>query len=162
MSHAIIPVACTMLHTRARVVGSHGTGGEISKLLYGARDDFRAITRVQPNRHGIFATVVHHILKPGDLISLDWRPGYHDNGYVEHATADWKSKSDHYRNCYSEGSLHVDSCFLIIQRPTKKVYTQMGFEVSINACCGNSARMIDATPKSYCRVEFNESESQAV
>ncbi len=133
-------------------VKSVGGGGEISKLPYGGRNDFKATAWVQPNWEGTFRTVVHYILKVGDIVMLDWRAGYHNNGYVEHAQANWKKKYDDYPCSYSEGQLHADSVFFTIHREGKKNTKIMMFEVKMNVCADNSARMIKVEPETYCLI----------
>lgn len=141
---------------------SVGSGKGIDSLPYLGRDDFHATAWVHPNYWcGSFRTIAHEILKVGDIISLEWKSGYHDNGYIEHAEADWQDKYDKYHHGYRSGSLHVDSCFLVIERKTKSGYKTLRFEVAVNACAENTARMIDPTPKTYCLVHLDGEQAAA-
>jgi len=66
------------------------------------------------------------VMKPGDVITLEWRPDYHQNGYMQKA----------------EPVLHGDALYLVVTRQLKRGQKRMSFLISAQCCPNNTARMI--------------------
>ena len=64
------------------------------------------------------------LLRPGDVLSLEWRPDYGTNGYVERA------------------GLHADELRWIVKRPYRGKVKKLTFVVSRSVCANNTARLV--------------------
>jgi hypothetical protein len=107
---------------------------EVYGLGYLDRHKAACFEMIMGSRHDSQWQTVAKLVRPGDRLTLVWRPDWLSNAYSQKASYDG-SVGD----CPSYHGLHVDTLYLQVIRKHTTAYM---FLIDVSVCPDNSARMI--------------------